>query len=66
MRLRMTYTNWPTLRSDGTRYLGEGGRINREKGSRDKLLFVDVWNVTPLRLLTDDRNAVRILLPDSL
>ena len=21
MRLRMTYTNWPTVRSDGTRYL---------------------------------------------
>jgi hypothetical protein len=21
MRLRMTYTNWPTVRSEGTRYL---------------------------------------------
>lgn len=63
-RFRMTYTNWPTLRSAGTRYLyahtAEVSLVLRNRlkiaparVQEGALFLVDLWNITTRRLLHD-------------
>jgi len=76
IRLRMTYTNWPTVRSAGTRYLRTGSSLVREAQRRavslpephchavQKQHAVMAWRAGPL-LLVDVRDVALLRLLDN-
>eukprot|EP01047_Picozoa_sp_COSAG01_P037529 COSAG01_NODE_2988_length_6750_cov_2.101338_1_plen_160_part_00 len=72
MRLRITYTNWPTVRSAGTRYLKSVRPRVRPRSANTQtqthatraLFLIDIHDITLVGLLHDDGNAVGVLLAD--